>query len=242
MLAHFLEEEGLPTTHISLVRQHTETIKPPRALWVSFELGRPLGVPNNIAFQKRVLAAALKLFEAPAGPVLADFPEDAPLSAGEPVVLACPYIPPEEAANSKETGRLCQSFKTEIASLHPWYDRALKERRRTVVGISRLAPEALGGFLCSFLEGNLPQNPRQDVSLAYELRYAVDDLKAYYYEAITAQPGADAQTSEALDKWFWEDTLAAKVLQAVREACLKSEDESLQRTGGHQIVPAKILR
>ena len=49
MLAHFFEEEGLPTTQISLIRLHTEITKPPRALWVSFELGRPLGVPGDPA-------------------------------------------------------------------------------------------------------------------------------------------------------------------------------------------------
>ncbi len=60
-LAHFFEEEGVPTTQISLVRLHTERINPPRALWVPFELGRPLGIPDDPTFQKRVLLAALKL-------------------------------------------------------------------------------------------------------------------------------------------------------------------------------------
>ena len=78
MLAHFLEEEGLPTTQVSLIRLHTEKTKPPRALWVPFEFGRPFGVPNGPAFQKRVLLAALALLVAPGGPVLEDFPEDAP--------------------------------------------------------------------------------------------------------------------------------------------------------------------
>ncbi len=57
----------MPTTQISLIREHTEKIKPPRALWVPFELGRPLGVPNDAAFQNRVITAALDLFEAPSG-------------------------------------------------------------------------------------------------------------------------------------------------------------------------------
>ena len=54
-MAHYIEEEGLATTQISLVRLHTEKIKPPRALWVPYELGRPLGQPNDPEFQKRVL-------------------------------------------------------------------------------------------------------------------------------------------------------------------------------------------
>ena len=49
------------TTGISLVRENAESMRPPRSLWVSFSLGRPLGVPNDSQFQHRVIAAALNL-------------------------------------------------------------------------------------------------------------------------------------------------------------------------------------
>ena len=48
-----------------------------------FELGRPLGVPNDAAFQKRVIRAAFALLDAKQGPVLIDYPEDVPASAAE---------------------------------------------------------------------------------------------------------------------------------------------------------------
>ena len=60
-LGRWLEEEGIATTQISLVREHTAAISPPRALWVSFIMGRPLGVPGDPAFQRCVLLAALRL-------------------------------------------------------------------------------------------------------------------------------------------------------------------------------------
>jgi hypothetical protein len=59
----------LATTQISLIKEHTLQVKPPRALWVPFELGRPLGVPNDAAWQTRVLQSALELIEVPEGPV-----------------------------------------------------------------------------------------------------------------------------------------------------------------------------
>jgi hypothetical protein len=37
-LGHYLEEEGIATVAISLIRPQTENTKPPRALWVPFEL------------------------------------------------------------------------------------------------------------------------------------------------------------------------------------------------------------
>ena len=60
-LGHFLERQGIPTVGISLVCEHTETVRPPRALWVTFELGRPFGLPDDPPFQRRVLKAALDL-------------------------------------------------------------------------------------------------------------------------------------------------------------------------------------
>lgn len=76
-LGHYLEEEGIPTTQISLIREHTVFIRPPRALWVPFELGRPLGRPGDPDFQLDVLRAAFTLLESPTGPVLRDFPTEA---------------------------------------------------------------------------------------------------------------------------------------------------------------------
>ena len=64
-------------------------MQPPRSLWVPFPLGRPLGVPHDTAFQHRVIAAALALLDRPSGPVLEDFPEDAPPVA-EDAAPACP--------------------------------------------------------------------------------------------------------------------------------------------------------
>ena len=77
-LGHFLERQGIPTTGISLVREHTETIRPPRALWVTFELGRPMGIPDDAPFQRRVVKAALELLARTDGPLIADYPEHVP--------------------------------------------------------------------------------------------------------------------------------------------------------------------
>ena len=57
MLARAIESEGVATTSISLVREHTEKIKPPRALFVPFPFGHALGRPNDAALQHRVLRA-----------------------------------------------------------------------------------------------------------------------------------------------------------------------------------------
>lgn len=243
MLAHFFEEEGVPTTQISLVRLHTELTKPPRALWVSFELGRPLGIPNDPSFQKRVLLATLKLLEAPDGPRLEDFPEDAPASPDEITVLSCPVNFVQKGMDTGETEQLHAAFNREIISMRPWYDMAVKKRGRTTVGVSGINLEAIGDFIYSFLKGVEPENPRDDIPLAYTLKFAVDDLKAYYFEGITAQPGQESVSSQVLADWFWWETVAGKVLLAVKETGKTNEDDLMRTVSSKLIVPAwKVAR
>jgi hypothetical protein len=236
-LAHFFEEEGIPTTQISLVRLHTEIIKPPRALWVPFEMGRPLGVPNNPSFQKRVLLAALDLLEAASGPILEDFPEDAPAVSGQVGVLSCPVDFGRNETDLNEKERLCAALKREMRSIRPWYDRGVKQRGRTTVGVSGLDLEHIPGFICAFLDADPPDPPRDDISLPYTLNLATDDLKAFYLEAITSQPGQESLSSKALSDWFWGETVAGKALLAIREHLQASDDIMMKRISNLLIVP-----
>lgn len=231
----------MPTAGISLIRPHTETIKPPRALWVPFELGHPMGSPNNAAFQRRVLLALLKLLEAPDGPVLEDFPEDAP-EGSEITVLACPVNFAQGIIESGDTDQMQVAFRSEMTAMRPWYDMAVSKRQRTTVGVSGIDLEALGDFIYTFVRGEEPANPRDDISLAYTLKLAVEDLKAYYIEGITAQPGQEGASSQMLKDWFWGETVAGTVLLAVRKVCEASTDETMKMIGAHFIVPGDVVR
>ncbi len=242
VLAHFFEDEGLPTTQISLIRLHTERTKPPRALWVPFELGRPLGVPNDRVFQKRVMMAALRLFEEPTGPIIEDFPEDVPASAGQVTTLSCPVSFAQPEVDVGETNQLCAAFKREMLSLRSWYDLAVEKHGRTTAGTSGIDVDALADFVCSFLGDGVPESPLAGVPVAYTLKLAAEDLKAYYMEGITAQPGQESASSETLTDWFWSETMAGQVLLSVKDAQGKSEDGLLRIVGGALIVPGKVAR
>lgn len=227
----------MPTTQISLVREHTVKITPPRALWVPFELGRPLGRPGDAALQTRVLRAALQLLEAPGGPVLVDFPDDAPVPAEAATPLVCPvsFAPPPE--DLSDTERLRAALQQEIAQLRTWYDLAVTRRGRTTVGVSRLTPEAMGTFIGAFLDGQAPPNPRSDIPLAALFRYAVEDLKAYYCEALAAQPGNSTADSATLADWFWRETTAGRVLFAVHEVSQQSTIPGMQVVATGLLIP-----
>lgn len=210
---------------------------PPRALWVPFELGRPLGAPGDAAFQTRVLCHALQLLETRSGPVLVDFPEDAPALADRPTALVCPvnFATPPTALST--TDRLRTALHQEIGHLRTWYDLAVTRRGRTTVGVSGLTPEELGTFIGAFLDDGAPENPRSDMPLATLFRFAVEDLKAYYWEAITTQPGQSAADSTTLADWFWRDTTAGRVLFAVHERCKQSAVPGMQVVAAGFLIP-----
>jgi hypothetical protein len=203
---------------------------------VPFELGRPLGVPGDAPFQTRVLTAVLKLLEAPSGPILVDYPEDAPPSGG-PTVLACPVSFPQQVSDGSYLDNLRAAFMEEINHMHPWYDLSMRARTRTTAGVSVLEPHALAKFIGEFLEGNIPISPQEDIASAALLKLVVEDLKAFYFEAATAQPGQEKADSRTLSQWFWRETVAGKVLVAVREAHKDNEDEVLKRVVTRLLVP-----
>jgi D-proline reductase (dithiol) PrdB len=198
-----------------------------------------MGAPNDPKFQRKVLEAALNLFNADKGPVLEDFPDDAPVSSGEIVALSCPVDFSQKDENLSEIDKLCDAFKKEVGSLRPWYDLALKERGRTTVGVSRIDFKDIPDFICSFLNGGIPKNPREDLSIHYTLNLAVDDLKAYYTEAITTQPGQESPASRVLNYWFWNDTIAGSVLFKLRDICKNSDDGFMKLVGNVLLVPAE---
>jgi hypothetical protein len=241
VLSHFIEEGGVPTTGISLIRPHTEIIKPPRALWVPFELGRPLGPPDNPLFQKKVLLALLKLLEAQEGPVLEDFPEDEPES-DEIVVLACPVNFARGAEESGDADEMLTAFRREMTAMRSWYDMAVNKRQRTTVGVSGIGLDNLGDFIYAFIKGETPENPRDDLPLSNTLKFAVEDLKSYYIEGITVQPGQANASSKTLQDWFWDETVGGKVLLALKKVCEASTDKMTQMIGSHFIVPGEVAR
>jgi hypothetical protein len=217
-LGHFLEREGIPTVGISLVREHTETIRPPRALWVTFELGRPLGIPDDPTFQRRVVHAALDLLERTDGPLIADYPEHVAEEA-DFTGWACPI---NLAPSATDT------LAAEIDRLAVWYDRAVAAHGRTTVGVSGLDMPAAGNLVAAALAGPLPA--------AQPLKQAIDDLKAYYLEAASAFP--DPGSSRTRRAWLWDETILARSLLALQPRLAASTDAQHRILANLTLIPA----
>ena len=222
-LAHFLEGEGIATVVVGLIPQHVRAMQPPRALLVPFALGRPLGAPDDEQLQQSVLSAALDLLQRDGpGPVVERFHYDvlgeeaAEKARQEP--WACPVTFPQAAS-----GSLGERVASEIRLLTPWFDRGRRDRGHTVADVSGLEITAAANWLAEFLGPRPPlESPVQDRSVGETFKLAVEDLKAYYLEAITAQPGSPSPV--ALSDWFWNETVAGELLWSLRERLTEFPD------------------
>lgn len=233
-LGYFFEDEGVATTGISLVREHTAGMRPPRFLWVPFELGRPLGAPDAPDFQRRVVLAALQLLEAEHGPVLADFPDDAPSTPPEAEVGAvCSVSMPrvEQVATHELEARTLE----EIEELEPWYHLAQATRGRTTVGLSGLEPPDMVLFLARFLEATPPETLRDGLPLGEAFKLVSEDLKAYCLEAATAQPSG--HSSRDVATWFWHDTATGRLFRAVHDICVTHADPGVRAIAKAAFIP-----
>ena len=212
-------------------------------MWVPFPLGRPLGVPNDVAFQRRVLTSVLDLFKAESGPVLVDFPDDAPTdpegtSEEEMEGMACPV--PMAPAPEEDDADMAAALSGEIMRLGPWYDLTVEKRGRTTVGVSGLDIDAAARYVAAILDNPIADSPRDDLTRGEALKLACEDLRAYYLEAVTAQPG---HTSiEERDNWFWNETTAGKAFWALKPICEASKDSMMQAMGNYILVPRNQMK
>jgi D-proline reductase (dithiol) PrdB len=63
LIQSVVERSGIPTVSITVLREITERVAPPRALFVDRPLGYPLGAPNDRVVQRRLIVSALSLLE-----------------------------------------------------------------------------------------------------------------------------------------------------------------------------------
>ena len=241
-LSHYIERAGVATTSISLIREQSERIKPPRALWVSFALGRPLGSAIDPDFQKDVMRGAFDLLETATEPTIVDYPIDAPDEA-EASQWACPLnLAP--VVDESLAGRLL----AEVASLKPWVAETRRSRGgRTLFGATGASPEdphavdAVARALALVPElDDTSEAPESDIEWAFEMplliRHQADDLRTHYHEAIASQPGAAAPNHDALNAWIFGGTVLGEILQAVADR-LTEDDQPMSNLVRGLIIP-----
>ena len=183
-----------------MVREHTEKVKPPRALFVPFPFGHALGRPNDPALQHRVLAAALALLgRRRPGPSCATFPTRPSRTTNRrrPRRPRRSRRPPEFPTTRRRRPGRCATITTQ------WLAR---NGGRTAFGLAGVPATRLVDvvrFLEAFAAGedaDMPERP-PDLPLPGFIRYCADDLKAVYFEGrLAMKPTAGG---DEIARWFW---------------------------------------
>lgn len=222
VLARAIEAEGLSTVTIALLREHAEKVKPPRALFVPFPYGYPLGKADDPEFQHRVIEAALALRDAPKGPVLEEFPDE-----------AGPNEYPQASGLKGSQHGVMDDAANEVTALRPFYERWVEAHDgRTAVGVCGIPQRRFRGmirFLQDYAIGNeadINERPAE-LPVPQYIRYCVDDLKAFYYEARMAQK--PTTTEPELHTWFWGETAGGKLTSKLAQVMTDADDPALQR-------------
>jgi hypothetical protein len=221
VLARVLEEAGLTTVTIAMVREHAAKVRPPRALFVPFPFGHALGKPDDSALQHRVIGAALELLRREQGPVLEDFPEE---EVPEALVQASAVAPVTVAAGRDPAD--------EVTSLRAFYERWVEEHDgRTAVGLCGIPQRRWRGvirFLQAYSCGenaDMRERPA-GMPIPQFIRYCVDDLKAFCYEARMAQRPHVSEPE--LHRWFWGETALGRLIRALAQRLNASDDPTLK--------------
>jgi hypothetical protein len=63
LVQRVIEAEGIPTVGISLLKEVTQRVRPPRTVCLRYPFGHPLGQAFHIAQQRTILLDALKALE-----------------------------------------------------------------------------------------------------------------------------------------------------------------------------------
>jgi hypothetical protein len=220
VLARVFEEAGLITLTLAMVREHAEKVKAPRALFVPFPFGYALGKPNDPQLQHRVLGAAIDLLPREQGPVLEDFPEED---------VPAPLL---QASGVQEIATAAQDPADEVTALRAFYERWVEDHNgRTAVGLCGIPQRRWRGvirFLEAYSRGedaDMKERPA-GVPVPQFIRYCVDDLKAFCYEARMAQRPSVSEAD--LHHWFWGETAIGQLIRSVAQRMNAGDDPALK--------------
>ena len=211
-LAHVFEAAGISTIALGSVRKTIENAAPPRGLLCDFPLGRPLGKPNDAAFQHRVLGHAFSLLKA-RKPVLEEFAES--VAEGGQEGLACP-LPPKSNEN-------LHPAIDEVRGLRPAYNRATERYgRRASTGRTVNADEieAAVESLIRVVDGT----PWKQAGIPGIPSRVAQDIRGYY-EFATLGLSDHVPAAWSGTNWFFDKTETGKVVLTARAAMQRSGEK-----------------
>jgi hypothetical protein len=127
------------------------------------------------------------------------------------------------------------SVTAEAESALPIWHEARKRSGRTTFGISDLSPGAAIEYINRYHSTDPMPNPKGMAPVS-RARFAIDDIKVLYFETALADGGHPS--SYQLNEWFWNQTLAGKMILDFQDAARVANDKNLRLIAG-SLVPAE---
>lgn len=208
---------------LSLIREHTEKVKPPRAVYVPFPLGLPVGHPGNAVEHRAVLELAFSTLEAPSGPVLLEYRDEAAANEdGSPMQAS--EVDPDAAARSAD-------LALEVTLMRRYWEQRLAATGRTGVGLSKIPPQRFRGvvrFLEAYLadpSADMEERPA-DTPVPLFIRHCIEDLRVMYAEA-RLQTHPD-ESSPGRQRWLLGSTALGVMIRKLRDVMDASDDPKVK--------------
>jgi len=202
-LAHVFEEAGIATVTLGIIEGQLKSTAPPRGLYVDFPLGRPLGKPNDAAFQQAVLDHAFSLLESDSQ-VVEDY-ADAIVDDG--AVLAC-TIPPTDDPDAHPA-------LAEARGLRAAYNRTVATTGDRLGAFRVLGPDEVPDAIESFVrvaEGT----PWKEAGIPGIPARVAQDIR-FYYEAAALSLADHVPEAFEATRWFLRTTETGQVILRARE-------------------------
>lgn len=187
------------------IREQLYNTAPPRGLYCDFPLGRPLGIPGDVAFQQRVLGRAFGLLEA-TEPTVQDF--DEAIADDDAEVLVC-ALPPRHNAD-------LHPALDEARGLRPAYERAVARLGNRAGAARLLDVEGVATAIESFVrvaEGV----PWKEAGIPGVPARVSQDIRGYYEMAALEIAGHTPAAWQAL-RWFRDQTRTGELIRQVQKA------------------------
>ena len=198
----------MATVAIGSIRGQIYGTAPPRGLFCDFPLGRPLGVPGDPAFQRRVIERAFAMLER-TEPAVEDY-EVVIDDDSQP--LACP-LPARMDPDAHPA-------IDEARGLRPAYDRAIAKYGNRAGAVRLLDADSIPAAIESFIrvaEGH----PWKQAGIPGIPARVSQDIRGYY-EMAAMEIADHTPAAWAGYRWFRDQTKTGEVIRQARDAMRES--------------------
>ena len=199
----------MATVAIGSIRGQIYGTAPPRGLFCDFPLGRPLGVPGDAAFQRRVIERAFAMLER-AEPSVEDY--EVVIEDGETQPLVCP-LPARMDPDAHPA-------IDEAKGLRPAYDRAIAKYGNRAGAVRLLDADSIPAAIESFIrvaEGH----PWKQAGIPGIPARVSQDIRGYY-EMAAMEIADHTPAAWAGYRWFRDQTKTGEVIRQARDAMRES--------------------